>query len=170
MEQTLGILTGWAFVLAQVFLGLWSYWRNRNLHRRFNYRLVNGASAVDVLEKYIQVEESINVRVHAPISTPAAYREDILMLNRDFARSPALYPVVFTMLQIALGRPGNELLRHYHKWQLGLFILEIITIILASLQDIQWAIVSIGIGVLLMALSVWVYFLFGEMVRAHRVD
>lgn len=164
MIATLGIITAVILIVFQLLWGFVAYWRSRNLAGRYNAKLIAGGTLIDLLETYITVFESINVRVDAPIRVPALFRYDILLVNKTYARTSNLYSAFVVVWQVLLGKEHNKYLRQYKVSQNLLWLLEVALFVLAVLFDPAWLILCIPLGVGLIAHSIFLYIIYGELV------
>lgn len=164
MMQSLGIIVAAALIIAQVILGFVAHAMAFRLRNKYGYKLASGSSTLDLLETYITIYESINVKVNAPISQPALFRGDILLLNRDQAKRSNLYNITFTAFQIVLGRAENEYMRKFVINQLFLWFCQLITFYLAIKSDILWLVPCVILAVVNIIYSVFLYIVYGELI------
>lgn len=164
MIQSLGIIVAVTLIIAQVILGFVAHAMAFRLKHKYGYRLESGSTSLDLLESYITVYESVNVKVNAPIHQPALFYSDVLMLNRDKAQRSNIYNITITAIQLVLGRDENEYMRKYVITQMFLWFCQLLTLYLAIRSDILWLVPCIILAIVNIVYSVFLYIVYGEIV------
>lgn len=164
MIQSLGIIAAAALIITQVILGFIAHALAFRLRNKYSYRLSSGATSLDLIENYITIYDSINVKVNAPITQPALYRGDILLLNRNQAKRSNLYNVTYTALQIILARDENEYMRKFIYNQLFFWFCQLLTFYLALKSDIMWIVPCVLLAIANIMYSIFLYTVYGEII------